>query len=400
MHDFSPDSMEHSECVLIVSSDDAECRRLTALFDRRRYRWEHVADLVAAGERAASSLFDLVVVDLPELTLAPEQLAQHIGADPHLGRFPLIVVHKEAESVNPAALEGLGVPVQFITRPIEPTSVLVKVAQQLRLRKLQADEGRFLSKVASQNVELRELTNRFQRELREAQDIQRSILPTELPQAAHTSFAAAYVPLEAVGGDLYDIWPVGPDRLGIFIGDVTGHGLSAAFIGAMTKMSLAFASPETPDALLLGMNQALCPVMPEGRFVTAAVAIYTPATGEIAIARGGHPPPLIFRAETKTIETASPRGFPLGVMEDARYEMFATTLHTGDMLLLVTDGITETADLAGHLLGTDGLSRLFCEAAATMSVAQCLSFLLERQELFSEGRLIKDDITLVGLERR
>lgn len=399
MDDFANDTIEHSEVVLVVSSDDEDSRRLTSLLERRRYRWEHVLDLGTAIERASTSLYDLVVVDLPELSMQPDQLAQRIGADPYLGRFPLIVVHRDADQIPAAAIESLGLPVQFVTRPIEPTSVLVKVAHQLRLRKLQADEGRFLSKIASQNVELRELTNRFRRELREAQDIQRSILPTALPQAPNSSFAAAYVPLEAVGGDLYDIWPIGDDHLGIFIGDVTGHGLSAAFIGAMSKMSLAYASTVQPDEILAGMNQALCPVMPEGRFVTAAVAVYNPKTGEIAVARGGHPPPFVFRAATQSIESVTARGFPLGVMGEARYERYSSQLHPGDKFLLVTDGITETLDLGGKLLGNDGVAQLFCEAAAQFPIDRCLSFLLERQELFSEGRLIKDDITLVGLER-
>ena len=208
-----------------------------------------------------------------------------------------------------------------------------------------------------------------------------------------------YIPLEAVGGDVYDIWQIRDDTYGLFIGDVTGHGLPAAFIGAMTKMVLAYAPKESPDIMLDEMNEGIVDHMPEGRFVTVAAAIYDSGTGALKVARGGHPEPYIWRKATGKVERISPRGMAIGIMKGMPYELFETNLEVGDKYLMITDGLIETEDMNGNMFGADGVGNCFESVAPQKNIAECIRSILERQREFSGGRILKDDDTLVGLER-
>ncbi len=245
---------------------------------------------------------------------------------------------------------------------------------------------------------LRDLTTRFRGSFKKRR-VFRTHPPNRSPSAPGISFAATYVPLEAVGGDLYDIWKISDSTYGMFIGDVTGHGLPAAFIGAMTKMALSFGEKTSPEITLNQVNAALAPLMPEGRFVTAALAFYNTDTAELLVARAGHPSPILYRASSGSTELLAAKGLPLGVLPESRYQVLKTTLGVGDKLLFITDGISETSNLSGQMLGDEGLAKEFQRLCPDHSISDCLTELLAFQETYSEGRLVKDDITIIGLER-
>jgi serine phosphatase RsbU (regulator of sigma subunit) len=310
-----------------------------------------------------------------------------------------LVIHPQADAEAIASLAEPGRDVQYLPSPFNPSVFLVKVATLLRLRKFTNEQVSFETQIAAQNAELRDLTNRFKQELKEARSIQQSILPKKLPVAKKAVFAACFMPLEAVGGDMFDIWKIDDSRFGLFIGDVTGHGLAAAFIGAMTKMSLEYAPKQDPATMLEHMNNGLADLLPEGRFVTVAAAFYDDSSGKLQIARGGHPPPLVWQKSLGKVLQCSPRGLPLGVAPMCKYECQEVTLCAGDKVLFVTDGLTETSDMDGKMLGVDGAAQMYSQFASDLSIDKCLKAVLDGQKTFSGGRLTKDDNTLLGLER-
>jgi serine phosphatase RsbU (regulator of sigma subunit) len=183
----------------------------------------------------------------------------------------------------------------------------------------------------------------------------------------------------------------------MFIGDVTGHGLPAAFIGAMTKMALAYADKSSPETMFREMNDGMADLMPPGRFVTVAAALYNPETGGLKVARGGHPPPFVWRKETGEVEQILPKGMALGMLAGVSFELFETSLNPGDRFLLMTDGITETTDMNNEMLGIEGSAELF-KKWVHLPMDQNLDKILEEQFEFAGGRILKDDNTLIGLE--
>ena len=327
IEDFSLDMAEHTDRVLLLTEKAAEEEKLIVLLQKREYTVTHAQSLASALELAKRSLYDILVCEQPSGMPSAKAFLAAVLEAPKLANTPIILITNDPEGYKLAENNHY---LNVLPSPVGPADLLVKMTTSLRLRKMQAAESRAESTISAQNTQLRDLTNRFKHELQEAKTIQQQLLPATLPQDAKCLFAASYDPLEAVGGDLYDIWKIRDSVYGLFIGDVTGHGLSAAFIGAMTKMSLSYASKESASQMLKDMNEGICDHMPEGNFVTVAAAIYDSSSRKLQVARGGHPPPYIWRKSTGEVEQIAPDGFALGFLSGVDYEGYETTLEPGD----------------------------------------------------------------------
>lgn len=399
IQDFNLDQSQNADRVLVINSDEESAKRITNILEKRSYGWQVAATPQTAAQLAADQLFDLVIFECQDLNFAPAEFLGLLRADSGLKRSPLIVLHPDPEKV---AREGgfiNGKDYHVIQSPFKPSDLIVKVSTQLRLRKLKSSDSKLDDKIGAQNSQLRDLNTRYQKELKEAKYIQQSILPKSLPVDDRCFFAAHYVPLEAVGGDIYDVWKTVDGNYGMFIGDVTGHGLPAAFIGAMTKMALNYAPQVNPDEMLAHMNDGVSNVMPEERFITVEAAIYNPETGLLKIARGGHPPAFVHRAATGEVEQIFPKGLALGMLVGARYQALETTLQPGDKLLFISDGLIEQENMKGEMLGNDGIAKMFAEIAKDKDIRECIPEILRQYDEFCGGRILKDDNTLVGLQR-
>ena len=179
------------------------------------------------------------------------------------------------------------------------------------------------------------------RELQVVGEIQRSLLPAELPRIEGFEVAAHYVTSARAGGDYYDFFPLS-DGWGIFIADVAGHGTPAAVLMAITH-AIAHAQPgtHTPPGLLLGyLNRQLTRSYTRGgTFVTAFYAVLDPVKRTIRYAAAGHNPPRLVRGG-RVMSLDRTGSLPLGIMEQ-EYGEAEVALERGDLLVMYTDGITE-----------------------------------------------------------
>ena len=397
IEDFNLELAEHADRILLVTESLESKQQLGEIFEHRSYQWKAVENLGAAAELAGRELFDLVIVEICSAQLPASDIIDNFKAKDSLKRCPLIVLHPEGSKERYPTARGAS-SITVLSSPVEPSELLVKLATQLRLRKASNNQLRFDAKLSAQNAQLRDLNNRFRKELKEAQAVQQSMLPAEHPTDPNCALYATYIPLEAVGGDIYDLWRISERTFGLFVGDVTGHGLPAAFIGAMTKMALSYANQQNPEQTLAEMNAGLAEHMPEERFVTVAAAIYNAESGELKIARGGHPPSYIWRAETGEVEEVCPKGMALGMLAESKFELYQTKLNPGDKLLMITDGITEAQDMNGEMIGISGLGECFKRAAVLPDIKSSIENILQQIDAYSGGRVIKDDQTLIGLE--
>lgn len=397
IEDFSLDPAEHAERILIIGRHAASAEKLAGLFARRNYRTLYATSVDEAAKTTVQEVVDLILLDHQGDSEGAKQVLAAIRQDAYLRRFPILLLCPPREPF--LGHTDPGSEVQIMHTPVEPSALVVKVATQLRMRKFKTDQVGFEAQIAAQNTELRDLTNRFKRELIEAREIQESILPKQLPSVLHAAFAACYQPVEAVSGDLFDIWKLDARNIGLFIADVSGHGLPAAFIGAMTKMAVSYAPKENPAAMLANVNRALAQTMPEGRFVTMVAAFYELNTGRLQLASAGHPASYIWHADSGRVEPVNPQGLPLGVLEDVSYELFFTKLHPGDKFLMVSDGLTETQNMDGAFFGTTGLSAAIAGFVPGCPVGESISLVLKQQQEFAGGRIVRDDVTMVALER-
>lgn len=289
-------------------------------------------------------------------------------------------------------------PVEFIRAPFTVGTLASRIAMMLRLRKLAGTDERQGS-LAEINASLRDNNLRFKKELDEARAIQQSLLPRHLPKDSRVDLAVSYQPLDEVGGDWYFASQTPDKKVSLQIADVSGHGLSAAFIGSMAKLAMTAAAREQPDQLLGEMNRLLAPQIPSGRFVTMGSCLYDPATGELRWARAGHPPALLLRRSARTVAQILGDGFAVGFFEDSAYALVEDRLEVGDALLMFTDGITEAQDRSGEAFGLQRLSEALLASKPEASCSDILRCILDVFDEFRGERLIRDDVTLLLLKR-
>lgn len=232
----------------------------------------------------------------------------------------------------------------------------------------------------------------LEKEMEIAQAIQRSFLPRPL-QGAGVSVAAFFQPAKFVAGDLYDVFKLDDRRVGIFIGDVAGKGVSAALVmaEAISVFRLLARSSGPCGEVLSHLNRELHGRL-GGRFITALYLIVDTAGHTLSVAAAGHGPVLIFRREG-LIDVPLEGRMPLGLMEDVEYPTVTFDLEEKDKIVIFSDGLIEARNKAGQEFGLERTQELIMAHAGGDSNG--LLDAIQKEVLkFSEGNLY-DDITLI-----
>jgi serine phosphatase RsbU (regulator of sigma subunit) len=240
---------------------------------------------------------------------------------------------------------------------------------------------------------------RIEQELRTAREIQQALLPKATPKLDGWQLATCYRPARQVGGDFYDFLELPDGRLGIVVGDATGHGMPAALLMATTRgMLRAIAqSLDSPGEVLARLNEAICPEIPPNMFVTCFYAILDPVDGRLLFANAGHNLPYL-RREGQSSSDLRARGMPLGLMPRMSYEENETSLEGGESILFYSDGLVEAHNPHREMFGFPRLRVLVDEYGSNGGslVERLMNELSGFVGAVSEQ---EDDITLVALQR-
>ncbi len=239
-------------------------------------------------------------------------------------------------------------------------------------------------------------------ELKTVAEIQRSLLPSELPKIDSLDIAAHYETSARAGGDYYDVFPLENGKWGFLIADVCGHGTPAAVLMAIMH-ALAHTFPGSviqPSDLLDYVNHKLAGhYTSDGTFITAFYAIYDPSDRTLTYSSAGHNPPRVKRCSDGSMFILDKaQSIPLGIVEDTKYEQECVQLIQGDQVILYTDGITEAFNDNEELYGTERLDAVLenCGIDANALIAS----VLESVEEFTQDRPADDDRTLLVLKVR
>src|SRR5215203_2152470 len=239
---------------------------------------------------------------------------------------------------------------------------------------------------------------RIEQELRVARRIQQELLPEATPELDGWQIAVYYGPAREVGGDFYDFLEFPDGRLGLVVGDATGHGMPAALVMATTRGMLraVVQSLESPGEVLARVNDALVADIPPSTFVTCFYGVLDPESGRLVYANAGHDLPC--RRYDGQADELRARGMPLGLMTGMTYEEKEAVLEAGDSTLFYSDGLVEAHDPQGEMFGVPQLRRLLAEHDAEES--SLAGFLMDKLRSFTGyGWEQEDDITLVTLQR-
>lgn len=236
------------------------------------------------------------------------------------------------------------------------------------------------------------------RQMRVVADIQKSLLPAQVPDIPTMDIAVHYRASEHAGGDYYDFFPLEDGRWGILIADVCGHGTPAAVLMAVTHC-LAHTLPQKTVGCAEVLNYANHHLTKRytadgGKFVTMFYGIYDPKTRQLSYACAGHNPPRVKRCGNQTLFSLDQASdLPLGIIQDTAYDCASVQLLPGDLLVLYTDGITEAMNPSGEQFDIHRLDSALANCGNDAS--SLIDNVLAAVDTFTQGNPADDDRTLV-----
>ncbi len=238
---------------------------------------------------------------------------------------------------------------------------------------------------------------RQDREMQIAREIQQSLFPSERPLVPGFQVAAESRPCYQVGGDHFDFIPLPGGRLAIGIADVSGKGAPASILMASVHASLrALAGTARPVALAARLNQFLYESTQPNKYVTLVYGELDPATRRLTYVNAGHVPPYLVGGggAARRLEKGGPA---LGLLDDARYEEGQIELQPGDLVAMVTDGVTEAQSPAGEEFG-DARVELALARAAGLDAGAAVQYLVAAALEWAGSAGCSDDLTVLTLK--
>lgn len=242
---------------------------------------------------------------------------------------------------------------------------------------------------------------RMRQQLESAKVIQQSFMPTDLPIGDDLPFeiCAQNLPAIAVGGDLYDVFQLDKNRLGLMIGDVSGKGVPAALFMARLMSDFRFyvQQKSAPHKLLALMNDRLVESSRQGMFVTLQYAVLDLKTGQVDCCNGGHLPIIqVVNNAGKVRLNISDEGAPLGITKSVTFKTASFQLTPGDLLFFYTDGVIEAKNSNQEQYSLDRL--VTCAGAKWNHALELLDAVLDDVKIFSLNMPQHDDITAMVLK--
>jgi phosphoserine phosphatase RsbU/P len=250
------------------------------------------------------------------------------------------------------------------------------------------------NKLLEQAVERGNLAlHQQEQELGRALEIQKDLLPKELPQLPGIELAGAWRPARTVGGDYFDVIVLDENRLGVCVGDVSGKGLTASLLMANLQAAFrAYATVQAPPAEVCAkLNAFMCGNVAPGKFITFFYAILDAKTRTMTYENAGHCPAVLLHAGSH-LQLLCGQGGVLGVQPEWTYRDSTVRLSAGDRLLIFTDGVTEAENGDAIEFGTERI--IESAGPRSISASETKRLVLDGVTRFCDGDF-HDDVTLL-----
>ena len=249
--------------------------------------------------------------------------------------------------------------------------------------------------VAFRDISERISSERVEQELRTAHKVQQALYPQQIPHLPGLQVAGVSIPSRHACGDYYDFLPVNDQSLFVAVGDVTGHGLGPALEMVGTRASLrAIAGHEQDLGICLRrLNHILAADLPDGMFVTMLLVRFDPAGRSMVYSAAGHEA-IVVRANDDIVRLTS-TGYVLGLTDEATFDVSGPiSLAPGDVVLIPTDGLTETMSPQGELFGWTRAAQIIAQHRE-QNAQTILDELCAGARKFAAGTVHHDDLTAV-----
>lgn len=382
--------------VLVVDDGAVNRRILRGILEKAGA----VVSEAAGGEEALrlfrSSPPDLVLLDVVMPGMDGLEVCGALKSDPATSDVPVIVVSALGESSD--RVRGLSAGAEdYVTKPYDVGEVLARVATHLRIRRLTRS-------LRNLNHELTDRQERIEEDLRAAAEIQRTLLPRVGASAPRLAFEWLFEPCTTIGGDVFNVIPLGGGRTAVYVIDVSGHGVPAALVTVSVSQSLSpmggvvldSLGKPAPPAEVLARLDAEYPFERFARFFTISYLTFDAVTGVLRYASAGHPPPLLLRPGERP-RPLEEGGTIVGLGAGVAFDEGSVHLEPGDRLALCTDGVLEMFSPSGELFGPDRLDDALGGGGA-LSLAAMRDLVGRRVSDWAGGVAAHDDVSLLLAE--
>jgi serine phosphatase RsbU (regulator of sigma subunit) len=234
-------------------------------------------------------------------------------------------------------------------------------------------------------------------ELAAAKDLQNRLLPKELPSIKNLDIAGYLRTSTEVGGDYYDFFEQPDGSLYAICGDATGHGTPSGMLVSITKAGIIGLPQMSPKDMLHELNRVVKKV--DLGILRMSLNIAYIKNNEVTLSSAGMPPYFMYRASSKTTEEIQLSGIPLGSFNNVHYDQTTTPFHSGDILVIISDGLPEAPNLAGELFDYQKLQDLIT-TYGNLTAQEVIDQLMLEADKWLSGNHNPDDITLVVIKHK
>ncbi len=247
---------------------------------------------------------------------------------------------------------------------------------------------------------LKERDDLIQKQLDMAGSIQRGILPGKINDWNELKFAVKYFSMDKIGGDFYDVHQMENNKIALYVADVSGHGIPAALVTTMAKVSFgnAFLKYDSPKKIFREVNQELLDHVKTQDYLTCFMILIDDEYN-ITYSNASHQKAILLRTSENRIERLDTNGLFIGAIEDAKetYEEKTSKLNYGDRLILFTDGIPEATNANKEDYSNERFERIILQNK-NLDLREFTNYIIDDLQNFTSGSQIQDDITLLVIE--
>lgn len=389
------------EKILIVDDSGVNRTLLATILKKAGFEITEARSGEEALERVLRFLPDLILLDIMMPGMDGYEVCTDLKSADRTKDIPVIFLSAKTEAAD--KIRGLEMGgVDYVTKPFDKGEVLARVRSQLKIRSL-------TQKLIQTNQELLEKQRRLDEDLKAAAVIQSSLLPTRTPYFQNITMVWRFQPCDLIGGDIFNVCQLDEQHLGIYMVDVSGHGVPGAMVtvsvhqllqpenGYLKKSRGDFPYYEiVPPAEVCYALDGEYPIERFDKYFTIVYAILDTHSGRLRYCSAAHPPPILLRVD-ESVELLDKAGTIIGLGGIVPFEEDEKLLAAGDKLIFYTDGVVECQNEKGEFYGEDRFLHLL-QSLGKRSIGQILDSVMNSLATFAGGASFQDDVSLLGIE--
>lgn len=369
---------------------------------------------------------DLIFLDVTLPGLSGFDTCLRMKEQDETKHIPVIFVTAPSDTVSNVKGFSVGA-VDYVTRPFQIEEVIARITTHLKIRNLQVLLEEIIANLQGEVAErkrteealqesmhlVQQANDRMKNDLAAAARVQQALLPDTLPAVPGVTFAWAYRPCSELGGDSLNVFQLDADHVGLYVLDVSGHGVSASLLSV--TLSRVLIPRRDPSCLFIKANRApeadtlfspaeiatrlnrMFPMSENGRqYFTLIYGILNIRNGVFRYTCAGHPPPLYMTPNQQVIPCEI-GNVPIGLFEDSHYEEGTIQLQPGGRLFLYSDGVLEAKDPSKEFFGEARLQEIL-EVTQQSPLQVSVDSLVKGALDWTVTQHAQDDLSILAFE--